>query len=49
VQRSVWLTAQHSHDGFPQPRIAAYVAAGNWNAPLPGPEGSTPGARIWVG
>jgi hypothetical protein len=49
VARSLWLTATHEPGGFGQPRQAAYIAAGDWNAPLPGPSGSTPGVKIWVG
>ena len=49
VARSVWLTAVHEPDGFGQPRQAAYVANGDWNAPLPGPSGNIRGVYIWVG
>jgi glycoside hydrolase-like protein len=47
VQRSVYLTAKNSTEtspeGFPQPRIAAAISNGDWNAPLP------QGVQIWVG
>jgi hypothetical protein len=50
VVHSLTLTVLHNQpNGFSQPRQAAYVAAGDWNAPLPGPSGNTPGVRIWVG
>lgn len=45
------LAATAKHDnGFPAPRVAAYVNGGNWNAALPGPGGTfTTGAGpIWI-
>lgn len=49
VIHSVELTLAHQGGKFGQPRQAAYAAAGDWNAPLPGPVGGTPGVSIWVG
>jgi hypothetical protein len=47
VQRSVWYTARESGSssgsGFTQPREAAYVSVGNWDARL------AAGMGIWVG
>ena len=48
VARSLWLTATNQPGGF-GPRQAAYIAAGDWNATLPGPAGQSPGVVIWVG
>ena len=43
VARAVWLTAPNQPSGFGQPRQAAYIAAGDWNATLPA------GVAFWVG
>jgi hypothetical protein len=49
VVRSLELTVEHQHGQLSQPRQAAYVAVGDWNAILPGPAGNVPGVKIWVG
>jgi hypothetical protein len=49
VVHSLELTVEHQGGHFSHPRQAAYVAVGDWNATLPGPSGSIPGVKIWVG
>jgi hypothetical protein len=49
VDRALWLTAVNQPDGYSRPRQVAYIQAGDWNAVMPGPHGTTAGMAMWVG